>query len=482
MKHGGRLPLGKILVAVMICRRYTRHVDAIGLGVAAIIGALVGAVVAWLVFRGRIVELVAGRSVAESEARSRSDEILRLEGELKEAETQRDGFRNDFHKADVELNTIRATADANERAFEERLKDLKEMEDKLKESFANLSNEALRKSTDELLKRYREHDEEAGKAKRAEIENLLQPVQKELKRLEEFNRELNDSRVKDKTSLGDQIQALTSGTAKLITALQGSGSAGRWGEIQLERIVELAGMKERIDYVTQESSSATDGGRPDMQVFLPGDRTMVIDSKVPIHDFDEVEASDPEARRAISVGVANKVAGYAKDLNKREYTRLEAAPDFVVMFIASESAFRMALEGRPALIEDTLHLNVVIVSPSTLLPMLKAVNYAWRQEKLAAEAKNIMQWGKDLYDALVKMKTHYDELGKRIDAVGRKYNDFGGSLDRSVLPKARKMRDAGLPVKEEVGEATAVVEFSPKQLRAADFSTPAEPSGQLNLE
>lgn len=463
--------------------------------VAAVCGVLVGAGLVWFLLRGkdgalrseaealraRVEGLLTDRTKAEAEASSRSDRIVQLEMELNQAVEEREALRRRYHECDVELNTLKATLDERELSFEKQINEIKSMESNLKESFKVLSSEALSKSTEELIKRYRDHDEEAGKAKRAEIENLLQPVQKELKRLEEFNRELNDSRVKDKTSLGDQIQALTSGTAKLITALQGSGSAGRWGEIQLERIVELAGLQERVDYVTQQTVAATEGGRPDMQVFLPGGRTLIIDSKVPIHDFNEVEASDPDARRAISVGVANKIVGYAKELKKREYTRLEEAPEFVVMFIASESAFRMALEGRPALIEDTLHLDVVIVSPSTLLPMLKTVNYAWRQEKLAAEAKNIMNWGKDLYDALVKLKSHYDELGKRIDAVGRKYNEFGGSLDRTVLPKARKMRDAGLPVKEEVNE-TAVVEFSERELRAADFAALPEPGGQLSLD
>lgn len=468
----------------------------------ALVGAVLGGIAVWFLMRGkdapartradelqkRVEELLSEKSKAESEAGSRADRIQQLDDELTIAQSAVVEWQTKFHELNLEHRSAVSEFDEREKSLQERNSELKAMEEKLKESFENLSNEALRKSTEELLKqskvlldRYRESDEDAAKTKRAEIEKLLQPVQNELKRLEEYNRELNDARVKDKTSLGDQILTLTSGTAKLITALQGSGSAGRWGEIQLERIVELAGLKERVDYITQEAMAGADGGRPDMQVFLPGGRTMIIDSKVPIYDFDEVEASDQEARLALAVGVGNKVAGYAKDLNRRNYTGKYETPDFVVMFIASESAFRMALEGRPALIEDTLQHNVVIVSPSTLLPMLKAVNYAWRQEKLAAEAQNIMQWGKDLYDALVTMKSHYDDLGKRIDAVGRKFNDFGGSLDRSVLPKARKMRDAGLPVKDEIGESTAGVEFTQKQLRASDFVALPE-SNQMSLE
>lgn len=457
---------------------------------------LVGAGLVWFLLRGkegalrseaedlrsRVEGLLTDRTKAESEASIRSDRIVQLELELNQAVEEREALRQRYHECDVELNTLKATLDERELSFEKQINEIKSMESNLKESFKVLSSEALSKSTEELIKRYRDHDEEAAKAKRAEIENLLLPVQKELKRLEEFNQKMDQERKLDANSLGEQIKQLASGTGKLISALQGSGSAGRWGEVQLKRIVELAGMQERIDYVAQESIAGTDGvQRPDMLVFLPGGRTMVIDSKVPIQDLEAMEAADEDGRKALSIAVANKVMEYAKSLNKKDYAKLESAPDFVVMFMASESAFRMAVEGRPGLIEDVMNLNVVVATPSTLLSLLKAVNYGWRQEKLAKEAQNIQKWGKDLYDALVTMKGYYDDLGRKINAVGVSYNKFGGSLDRHVIPKARRMADAGLPVKEEVNE-TAVVEFSERELRAADFAALPESGDQLSLD
>ncbi|MBS1711081.1 MAG: DNA recombination protein RmuC [Armatimonadetes bacterium] len=470
--------------------------DAIAIVVAAVCGVLVGAGLVWFLLRGkdgvlrseaealrlRVEGLLTDRTKAEAEASGRSDRILQLELELNQAVEEREALRQRYHECDVELNTLKATLDERELSFEKQINEIKSMESNLKESFKVLSSEALSKSTEELIKRYRDHDEEAGKAKKAEIENLLQPVQKELKRLEEFNQKMDQERKLDSSSLGEQIKQLASGTGKLISALQGAGSAGRWGEVQLKRIVELAGMQERVDYVAQESIAGTDGvQRPDMQVFLPGGRTMVIDSKVPIQDLEAMEAADEDGRKALSMAVANKVMEYAKSLNKKDYAKLESAPDYVVMFMASESAFRMAVEGRPGLIEDVMNLNVVVATPSTLLSLLKAVNYGWRQEKLAKEAQNIQKWGKDLYDALVTMKGYYDDLGRKINAVGVSYNKFGGSLDRHVIPKARRMADAGLPVKEEVNE-TAVVEFSERELRAADFAALPESGGQLSLD
>ncbi|MFM9872379.1 MAG: DNA recombination protein RmuC [Fimbriimonadaceae bacterium] len=476
--------------------------DAIWILTAALVGVIVGGLGVWLLLRGkdsgvfaesaelrgRIEGMVRDLATAESEATIRGDRIVELEEELSRVEDEYRELQSRFHLLDVKFGSLVSEADEREKSYLARIEELKKMEVSLKETFENLSNKALRDSSDELLKqskavldRYRETDEELTKSKNQEIEKMLLPVQGELKKLEELSRTLENERVKETTSLRDQLVALTSGTGKLISALQGNGSAGKWGEVQLRRIVELAGLQEGRDFVEQTALEGSEGAlRPDMQVFLPGGRTMIIDSKVPIQDLDALEAADEDARKGMSLAISSRVMDYAKGLNKRDYAKLESAPDFVVMFIASESAFRMAVEGKSGLIEDAMNLNVVVATPSTLLPLLKAVNYGWRQERLAKEARNIQQWGKDLYDALVVMKGHYDDLGRKIDSVGKSYNKFGGSLDRTVIPKARKMAEAGLPVKEEIVE-TAVVEFSERELRAGDF-LPAIESDQLSLE
>jgi len=461
----------------------------------ALVGAVLGGIAVWFLMRGkdaparmradelqkRVEELLSEKSKAESEAASRGDRLQQLEDELASSHSDLIEIRSTFHKLDVEHASLKSDIDAREQAFEDRIREMKNLEEKFKETFANLSHEAVKKGGEELLKRYQEANESDAKEKRLEIEKMLQPVSTELKRLEEFTKEIEQERVKSNTTLESELKNLNSGTSKLITALHGSGSAGKWGEVHLQRVVEMAGMKEKTDYVMQEALLGSEGSlRPDMQVFLPGGRTMIIDSKVPIQDLEELEGADAEGRKVLSQGIANKIYDYAKGLNKRDYSKLEAAPDFVVMFIASESAFRMAVEGRHGLLEDVMNMNVVLVSPSTLLPMLKAVNYGWRQERLAREARNIQQWGKDLYDALVTMKTHYDELGRRIDSVGKSYNKFGGSLDATVIPKARKMKEAGLPSNSEI-EETVAVEFAERELRARDFAVLPD-TNQLNLE
>jgi len=478
-------------------------VDAIWILTAAVVGVIVGGVGVWFLLRGkdsgivaeaselrgRVEGMVRDLATAESEARVRGDRVVELEEEIAGVEGEHRDLLSRFHELDVRFGKYVSETDEREQAHLREVQKLEAMEAKLKETFENLSNQALKTSTEELLKqsrevlqRYKDSDDDMSAKKQAEIEKLLQPVQNELKRLEEFNRVLEQERLKETTTLKDQLVQLTSGTGKLISALQGSGSAGKWGEVQLLRIVELSGMKDRVDFVTQEALGGSEGAlRPDMQVFLPGGRRMIIDSKVPIQDLENLEGDSAESRKVLAQGIAAKVHEYAKGLQRRDYSQVDNAPDFVVMFIPSESAFRMALEGRPGLIEDAMGLNVVIATPSTLLPLLKAVNYGWRQETLAKEALNIQKWGKELYDSLVTMKGHYDDLGRRIQAVGKKYNEFGGSLDSAVIPKARKMRDAGLPVKSEIGEERVVVEMAERELRARDF-VPAIEADQLSLE
>ncbi len=432
-------------------------------------------------------EVSDGRALVSGLEAEKGQYVVRIEelkGELSETEAELERTR-------LALNSLREDnrgLEEREASFEKREAELKMAEERLKESFENLSSKALHqqmdlflKQSDEVLKRYRESAEGDQKKSKDEIDKLLTPVRETLGKLEEHNRAIEKEREGAYRELHTQIEQLSGGTQRLIGALQGSASAGRFGEVVLQRVVELAGMTERVTYFTQESIQTEEGRhRPDMLVALPGGRTIIVDAKAPVHELDDVEARTPEEHRLISRTVAGKVLDYAKSLNRKDYARMEESPDFTVMFIASESAFRAACEGRPDLIEAAMNHNVVIATPSTLLALLRAVAYGWKQERLASEARDVQIQAKKLYDGLAVMMGHYSTLGKRIQDVGKAYNSFGGSLDRTVMPAARKFEDAGISSSKELPEAVAV-EFEPRELRAQDF-TPTLPIDDLETE
>ncbi|MDI9636830.1 DNA recombination protein RmuC [Kamptonema cortianum] len=447
--------------------------DAIWALIGVAVGLILGGGLAWMILKQKFV---ADLAVANQEATKQKDELDRLEKQLAETTTRLTEKTEAYHQLDVTHNQYVAKQEERELAHRERVKELEQFEANLKEAFENLSNAALKKSAEDLvkqaeevLKRYKENAEGNLQKSRKEIETLLEPMERELKRLEAVSRELNEERLKDATELKTQIVRLQTGTSKLITALQGGGTGGQWGEVALRRIVEMAGLRDKVDFSTQESISTEEGKqRPDMTVYLPGDRVIVIDSKAPVQDLDRLEAEDEDERKQIANAHAASLLKYAKDLHKKEYSKIETAPDFTVMFIASESAFRMAIEGKPDLVEKAMEFNVVVTTPATLLALLRTVAYAWNQERLAKEARTIQKTGKDLYDALMILKTNYDSLGSKLKSTVDAYNKFGGTLDGNVAPKVRRLKESGLPVTAEF-EDSNLIDADIKELKAVDF-------------
>lgn len=473
--------------------------DFVGIIVALVVGLVVGGAGVFVLLRGRDGELRS--AVAEGKAKldeaqkelgtareelaSARASVSGLESRLEELKGEKESLDAEFTDLQREHSQLASMhqglvskTEEQEASFAKREADLKNYEDRVKETFEVLSNKALATSMEEFLKnsqqvlnRYKDAAEGDSEKKKAELEKLLGPVKETLTKLEAHNREIEKEREGAYRELHQQIEQLAGGTQRLIGALQGSASAGRFGEVVLQRVVELAGMTERVTYSTQETIQTEDGRqRPDMLVQLPGGRTIIVDAKAPVHEMDDADSRTVEERKTVAKAIAGKVLDYAKSLSRKDYVKMEEAPDFTVMFVASESAFRAACEGRPDLIESAMSFNVVIATPSTLLALLKAVNYGWKQEKLASEAREVQVQARKLYDGLAVMMRHYDTLGKRIQDVGKAYNSFGGSLDRTVMPAARKFEDAG------IGEADAlmtsgVVEFEPRALKAQDFES-----------
>lgn len=393
---------------------------------------------------------------------------------------------------------LRATLTERDSAHEQRLESYRSAEEQLKNAFQALSGDALEKSTkqlvaqaEEVLKRYAERAEGDSDTRRKEIEGLLKPVKENLERLDHQNQQMERHRQGAYQELSEQLRALTdqnstlkTETGRLVKALQDPGSGGSWGEMVLERVVEMAGLQEHSSYETQLTLDGDDGRqRLDMIIKLPGERSLIIDSKVPMRSYvTALETEDEAAREALLNDHAHKLLAHCKELKKRDYSKaVQTTPDFVVLFVPSESAYRVAVERRPALFEEAHENNVVIATPTTLLALLKAVAYGWKQETLAMSARELQRDAAQLYDRVCKMTEHYVNMGKALNAAARKYNDMGAALESRVLPAARRFKDHGVPT-NNILAIVEPIEFDPRPLQSAEFvNGPAVPLPGLDF-
>ena len=349
-------------------------------------------------------------------------------------------------------------------------------EGQLREAFQALSADALKTNNEAFLSlaetRMREVRTEAASdidARKKAIEDLLAPM---AKTLEQVDREIKDSerrRVESGAQLMQKIasldtagQGLRDETRRLTDALKRPGVRGRWGELQLKRVVELAGMVEHCDFVQQETSSTDDRViRPDMKVMLAEGKFVYVDAKVPLSAFlDAQEASEASERERCLKVFAQNVRSHADALSAKQYWKAdEATPEFVVLLMPSEALYAEALQQMPSLTEYAAGKNIIIATPSTLIAMLRSVAYGWRHAALATSAKEITTLGQELYGRLSTMGHHFDRVGRGLASSVKAYNEAVGSMETRVMASARKFRD--LKVTNEVlDEVKAVEELS----------------------
>lgn len=358
---------------------------------------------------------------------------------------------------------------------------LDEAQSKLETSFKALAADALKSSNDSFLQLAQEsmqkHFVQASgdlDARKKAVEDLVKPINDQLKAYQEKADLMEKER---QTAYGGLANLLTTvsqtqeklkqETGALVSALRRPNVRGQWGEFTLRRVVELAGMTEHCDFQTQETIAGEDAlQRPDLVVRLPGKRDIVIDSKA-VADayFEAMEAQTDDARRAALAKHASHLRERMKGLSSKKYWESLKSADFVVLFVPAEPILDAAVQADPSLIEDAMLNKVVMATPATLVALLKAVAYGWRQEKLAENAVKVADEGKKLLDAINVWAGHFLKLRGAVFDVVQHFNAVQGSVEKNVLPKAHRMKELGIaslkdiPAIEPVSEVPRPVEL-----------------------
>jgi len=460
----------------------------IGLGnvLLVLLGAGLGFLIAWLLVRPKTAVLNTRLS------------LLQHELGVQRAEAAKTA------KLKSEMDRLEGTVEAERKANEEKAALLNRMEEELRESFQALSAEALKSNNQAFLhlaqstlEKFQSEAKGDLELRQQAVENLVAPIGESLKKVDEQIREIEKARNHAYGTLSEQVRSmvetqekLESETGNLVRALRTPTVRGQWGEIQLHRVVEMAGMLAYCDFLEQKTITGDTGRlRPDLIVKLAGGKSIVVDAKAPLQAYLEAaESTDEGARRQKLQEHARQVRSHMNQLSSKGYwEQFESSPEFVVMFLPGEAFFSASLEQDPALIESGVGQRVILASPTTLIALLKAVAYGWNQENLARNAQKISDLGKELHERLRLLGGHIKKVGKGLDQAVESYNSAVGSLESRVMVSARKFAELGT-VAGEIAELDQI-ETTTRNLTLdfddpenAEISAATEPEDSNSLE
>lgn len=314
--------------------------------------------------------------------------------------------------------------------------------------------------------------ERAGEEIVKPVLDALEKFERQVQTMEQVRQNAYGSLSQQVTSLAQTQQELQKETGRLVRALRQPQVRGRWGEITLRRVAEIAGMQNHCDFYEQPSAQTEDGMlRPDMIVRLPGQRQIVIDAKVPLAAYlDSLENGSQEQSRENMDRHAEQVRTHMAKLAQKSYWRqFEPTPEFVVLFMPGENFFSAALLSRPGLIEEGAGKGVILATPTTLITLLKTVAYAWRQESAVENAREVSRMGSELYSRIYAMTGHFSQLGRELDRCVSAYNKTVGSLERRVLTSARRFREMGVVEEDRKSmDPPAHIDNKPRRMDSAD--------------
>jgi DNA recombination protein RmuC len=434
---------------------------------------------------GRL-ELEAELAGLAERLKGREEELVQLRGQLGAAHGVLENTRQNETTLRAREMELLTRLEEERRGAAEKLALLEAARQSLADAFKALSADALQRNNQSFIELARATLEKYQEGARGELEKrqqaigeLVAPVRATLEKFEQQVQTVEKSRVDAYATLTEQVRALAESqgqlkqeTHNLVKALRAPQTRGRWGELQLKRVVEMAGMLDHCDFFEQESVGTEDGQlRPDLIVRLPGGKNIVVDAKAPLAGYlDALEAQDDASRRSKLNDHARHVREHLVKLGRKSYwEQFQPSPEFVVLFLPGEMFYSAALEVDPTLIEVGVEQKVILATPTTLIALLRAVAYGWKQEALTENAQQISLLGKELYERMAVLADHWGDVGKHLgNAVGA-YNKSLASLESRVLVSARKFRDLKVVSEGKEVRELAAIESAPRALQAPEM-------------
>ncbi len=433
-----------------------------------VFGAAVGGAVAWLALHAKAHRgFDDGRAAGATEIAALQERVAAKDREIQKLQGTFEAEIGESEQLREQNSRLLADLEGERRAAEERQAAFKRITEEFSEKFKALSRDALKDNNQEFLnlaratlEKFQVNAKGDLEQRQQAIDQLVKPLKDSLEKVDGKIGELEKARAGAYSELREQVRSLAmqqlqlqSETGNLVKALRTPHIRGRWGEIQLRRVVELAGMLQYCDFTEQETVVSEDGRiRPDVIVRLPGNRTIVVDAKVPFEAFYEsISATDDQIRLDRLKEHARLVRTHIGALSKKSYWEtVQPTPEFVLLFLPGENFYSAALEQDPKLIEDGINQRVIIATPTTLIALLKAISYGWQQEQRAANADEVGKLGKELYDRIRVFVNYFGDIGRNLDRALESYNKGVGSLEARVLVTARKFKERGALAGEEM--------------------------------